>query len=147
MRDFSKNVEARWSDLDPNFHIRHSVYYDWGAYVRMSFLNEHGLTAAVMQELHMGPILFREECIFRRELHFKDSIRVNLLLVKSTRDMGRWTMRHEVWKNGDTLSAIITIDGAWMDTQLRKLAVPPVSFKEVFEQLKQASDFEWIIKS
>jgi len=30
--------------------------------------------------------------------------------------MSRWTMIHEIWKNNDTLGAIVTIDGAWIDT-------------------------------
>lgn len=146
MAVFTKAIEARWSDLDPNFHIRHSVYYDWGAYARMAFLNEYGITSKLMLELHMGPILFREECIFKRELHFNDKISINLVLAKSTPDMGRWTMRHEIWKNTDTLSAIITIDGAWMNTHERKLAIPPETFRETFNQLERAADFEWVIK-
>ena len=54
MTEYKKKVEIRWSDLDPNFHLRHSVYYDWGAFVRMSFLTEHGLTAAVMMQHHIN---------------------------------------------------------------------------------------------
>jgi acyl-CoA thioester hydrolase len=49
-------------------------------------------------------------------------------------------------KNGDTLSAIITIDGAWIDTEKRKLAIPPESFKQIFEQVPRAENFEWIVK-
>ena len=51
---------------------------------------------------------------------------------KSNDDFSRWTMVHEIWKNGDTLSAVITVDGAWMDTVRRKLTIPPKSFKEIF---------------
>jgi acyl-CoA thioester hydrolase len=60
--------------------------------------------------------------------------------------MSRWTMVHQVWKNTDTLSAIITIDGAWINTEIRKLAVPPESFKKIFEQIPRADNFEWVIK-
>jgi acyl-CoA thioesterase FadM len=31
MTSFSKELSFRWSDLDPNFHVRHSAYYDFGA--------------------------------------------------------------------------------------------------------------------
>ena len=44
---YSKKVEIRWSDLDPNFHLRHSVYYDWGAYTRISFLSEASVIRSV----------------------------------------------------------------------------------------------------
>ncbi|GAC1398168.1 MAG: hypothetical protein NVSMB63_18420 [Sediminibacterium sp.] len=144
MKDYQKKTEIRWSDLDPNFHLRHSVYYDWGAFVRMSYLTDNGLTPALMQQSHIGPILFREECIFKREIRFADSISVNIQLVKSRKDLSRWSIQHEIWKNGDTLSALLTVEGAWMDTQLRKLAVPPANFREVFENMPRATGFEWM---
>lgn len=146
MNHYSKKIDIRWSDIDANFHLRHSVYYDLGAFLRMSFLTENGLSAAAMQQEHIGPILFREESVFKKEIHFSDHIEMNVQLVKSTEDMGRWTMRHEIRKNGETLCALITIDGAWMDTRIRKLAVPPEHFREVFKQLPRSADFEWTIK-
>jgi acyl-CoA thioester hydrolase len=143
MTGYSKNIEVRWSDMDPNFHLRHSVYYDWAAYMRLTFLLEHAITPAVMQELHFGPILFREECIFKREVAFGDKISVNLLATKSRRDLSRWSMVHEIWKNNDTLSAVVTVDGAWLDTKIRKLATPPAMIQSVFDALPKAENFEW----
>lgn len=143
---YTKKVEVRWSDLDPNFHLRHSVYYDWGAFVRMSFMTERGITPSLLIQLHTGPILFREECIFKREIGFDDTVELNLTLTKASHDMGRWSMKHEIWKNRDTLSAILHIDGAWLDTKTRKLTVPPASFREVFDSLPKSNDFSWIEK-
>lgn len=146
MAQYIKPVEIRWSDLDPNFHVRHSVYYDFGAYVRMCFLTEYGLGAPVMLQHHLGPILFREECQFKREIHFGDKVTINLKLKKTTPNYSRWTFEHEVVKNDDILSAIITVDGAWMDTVRRRLTVPAEVVTQTFEQLPKADDFEWITK-
>lgn len=132
MTDYFKQIEIRWSDLDPNFHLRHSAYYDFGAYSRISFMNEHGITLQLLAQEHIGPVIFREECVFRKEIKFGDQVRINLKLEKAKDDFSRWTMVHEIWKNEDTLSAVITVDGAWMDTGHRKLTVPPKSFKEIF---------------
>lgn len=143
MNNFIRTVDVRWSDIDPNFHLRHSVYYDWGAYMRLCFLYEHNITPQVLQQLHFGPILFREECVFKREIHFGDNIELNLLLVKCRKDFSRWSMQHEVWKNKDTLSAIITVDGAWIDTKIRKLAAPPAIIQQAFEASPKATNFEW----
>ncbi len=141
MEHYIKQVEVRWSDLDPNFHLRHSVYYDWGAYTRMCFLTDVGLTPQVMMQHHFGPIIFREECVFKKEILFGDVITLNLQLVKSKKDASRWTMQHEVFKNGDTLSAIITVDGAWIDTKIRKLAIPPEMFNQQFNLIPKAVHF------
>ena len=143
MTAFEKNIEIRWSDLDPNNHLRHSAYYDYGAYSRICFLNEHGLTAEIMLQHNIGPILFREECLFKKEIKFGDTIMVNVKLDKATPDFSRWTMIHELWKNGNILAAVITVDGAWIDTKLRKLAKLPEQLSTAFKAMPRT--FECMI--
>lgn len=144
MSDFVKEIQIRWSDLDPNFHLRHSVYYDWGAFCRVEFLNKYGLTATVMQQLHIGPILFREECVFRKEVRSGDIVKINLSLVKSKKDFSRWSIQHHILKNEGELCAVLSVDGAWINTQLRKLASPPEIVHEVFEKMPRGEAFEWM---
>ncbi len=144
MDAFTAKLEIRWADLDPNFHVLHSKYYDFGAYCRMAFLVEHGLTPQVMKEHHIGPIIFREECYFKRELNFGDDILVNVRLSKMTSDYSRWSMEHEIWKNGDTLAATMSIDAAWMDTQKRKLTIPPAIISTIFESTPKTDNFQVI---
>ena len=141
MNEYSKKLEIRWADLDPNFHVLHSKYYDYGAYCRMSFLTEHGITPAVMIENNIGPIIFREECLFKREIKFGDELLVYLKLSKCNDDASRWSMVHELWTNGDTLAAVINIDGAWIDTKIRKLAKPPEIFKTGLLQIPKTANF------
>lgn len=138
---YTQKVEIRWSDLDPNYHLRHSVYYDWGAFTRFSFLNAHGFTAEVMNETYTGPILFREEALFKREIRFGDSIEINILLLKARKDMSRWTIVNEIWKNNDTLSAIITVDGAFINTQTRKLAIPNEQVFAAFDAIPKSENY------
>jgi acyl-CoA thioester hydrolase len=144
MNEFSRLIQIRWSDLDPNFHLRHSVYYDWGAFTRVEFLNEYGLTAEVMQRLQFGPILFKEECVFRREIKLGDEVKMNLQLLRSRKDFSRWSIQHQILKNGDTVCAVLTVDGAWMNIIQRKLTTPPQEVNEVFSQMPKAEKFEWI---
>lgn len=146
MNSYIKPVEIRWSELDPNFHVRHSVYYDMGAYIRMCFLTENGLDTIVLMQQHLGPVLFREECVFKREIHFNDIVSINLVLKQCSATYSRWTMQHEIIKNGDIVSAIIIVDGAWMDTAKRKLTVPAKIVTPAFEQMPRAEDFKWIVK-
>lgn len=144
MQSFTKEVQVRWSDLDPNVHLRHSVYYDWGAFCRIAFLGEQQLTAEVMQRLQIGPILFREECVFRREIRLGDSVTIDLQLVKAKKDYSRWTIRHTIVKNTDAVAAILTVDGAWLDVVKRKLATPPKEVDDVFSAMPRAEDFQWL---
>ena len=144
MEKFSKKIDVRWSDLDPNFHVRHSAYYDFGAYCRIGFFEEFGLSSAAMQKLQFGPILFREEAIFRKEIRMGDDLMINLSLTKSRRDFSRWSIRHQLIKNPDTIAAVLTVDGAWINTQLRKLATPPTELVAVFEKMPRSEDFTWV---
>lgn len=141
MQKFSTPIQIRWSDIDQNRHLRHSVYYDYGAMARIEFLNSHGLTSAKFEEIHMGPILFREEAIFKREIKFGDSVTVDVELVKSAADFSRWSMRHNFIKQDGTLSAIINIDGAWLNIIERKLATPTPFIQNIFNALPKASDY------
>jgi len=144
MNEFNRSIQIRWSDLDPNFHLRHSVYYDWGAFCRIEFLNEHGLTAEVMQQLRFGPILFREECIFRKEIKLGDEVKIDLSLTRSRKDFSRWSIQHQITKNGDILCAVLTVDGAWINVVERKLASPPEQVHQVFSKMPASQNFEWI---
>jgi len=144
MKEFIKDIQLRWSDLDPNFHLRHSIYYDWGAYCRIEFLREFDVSAALMQQLHFGPILFREECVFKKEIRDGDKITVDIALLKARKDYSRWSIRHQIRKNGDTISSIVTVDGAWIDTIQRKLTLPPPIAEKVFSQMPLDENFQWM---
>lgn len=143
MTAFNRILQIRWSDLDPNFHLRHSVYYDWGAFCRVEFLNEYGLTADVMMQLQFGPILFREECVFRREIKSGDRVRINLQVTKSRKDFSRWSIQHHILKNENELCAVLSVDGAWMHIGQRKLMSPPAKVHEVFDLMPKAEGFAW----
>jgi acyl-CoA thioester hydrolase len=144
MEVYQKKIEIRWSDLDPNYHVRHSVYYDYGAFSRISFLNENAITPELMLWYNIGPILFREECLFRKEIKFGDELIVGLRLSKATEDMSRWTMVHELFRNAHELAATVTVDGAWIDTTKRKLANPPEVFRSALEKMPKTPMFSYI---
>jgi acyl-CoA thioester hydrolase len=143
MHNFSIPVDVRWSDLDPNFHLRHSVYYDYAAFCRIAFLNSVGLTPERFMKSHFGPIIFREEAVFKREVRFGDQLFITASLLKARQDFSRWTIVHELYKNTDTRSAVVTIDGAWLNTHTRKLHTPDAELIEAFGAVPRNSKFGW----
>lgn len=141
MATYTVKAAIRWSDIDPNFHVLHSKYYDYCTNARMEILAVHGVTMKAIKEESVGPILFREECVFKSELNFGDEIEIRIKLLKATEDFSRWSFVNEIWKNNDTLAAVVTVDGAWMDTIKRKLAIPPESFQKAFAALPKSENF------
>ncbi len=146
MDKYSLPIQVRWSDIDQNRHLRHSAYYDYGATVRIACFSQYGLTNIKFEELRIGPILFREEAVFKREIKFEDRVTVDLIVTKATPDFSRWSMRHHFYKEDGTLAAIINLDGAWMNILARKLAVPDELIQNVFKDFPKAIDFELIPK-
>jgi acyl-CoA thioester hydrolase len=146
MSNFSLPIQIRWADVDQNRHLRHSVYYDYGAMMRMNVLYTNGLTTHKLEELKIGPILFREEAIFKREIKLEDDVAITVELLKSTEDYSRWSLRHHFMKSDGTLAAILNLDGAWLDLEKRKLAIPGIEVQEVFAKFPKSSEFEWMVR-
>jgi len=144
MDTFSVPIQIRWSDIDQNRHLRHSAYYDYGATARTIFLNQHGLTSEKMEALKVGPVLFREEAVFKREIRLEDRITLDLEVLRATPDFSRWSLRHHFFKADGTVAAILQIDGAWMDLERRKLTVPPEFIQTIFRAIPQPPEFEWL---
>jgi acyl-CoA thioester hydrolase len=137
---FTVSIELRWADLDPNGHVRHSVYYDWGAMARINYLERHGLGLDWMTRNGIGPVLFREEARFMRELRFGDPLRIDVQLVAASADGRKWRMRHRILR-GEDLAATIEVDGAWLDLRARKIVVPPADLVAGFAHLGRSDDF------
>ena len=146
MEKYIKQLEVRWADLDPNFHVLHSKYYDYGATCRMAFLTENGLGVEVLMKHKIGPILFKETCEFKREIRFGDKLEVHLEGVCASSDYRKWVMRHHLYTNDNTLSAIIIVEGSWIDMVARKIAKPPQFVVDVFESMPKSPDFYYIDK-
>lgn len=140
MDEYSKTFELRWADIDANQHVMHSKYYELGAHTRMSFIIEHGITLQLMHTLKVGPILFREECVFRKEILAGEVVVVNVFLTKSRRDGSRWSVKHEIKKADGSVAAVMHADLAWMDILARKLTVPAEA-KKLVEAFPKAHDF------
>ena len=64
------------------------------------------------------------DAVFRKEIKLSDQIFMHTKTSKVNDDASRWSIVHEFKNDKDQLCATITVDGAWMDLKLRKLAAP-----------------------
>ncbi|MCC9137714.1 acyl-CoA thioesterase [Pontibacter silvestris] len=134
--------KVMWSHLDANMHMRHSAYADFAAQARIAVLDSLGLDFKVFQNLKVGPILFREELIYLREIGVNDIIKVTLEMTKSKPDGSRWSIRHEIYRGDGVKAAVVNVDGAWIDIVKRKLTVLPEDLAQKFSHLPKSDDFE-----
>ena len=113
---YSETFQIRWDEVDPNQHMRHTVYITYGAEARMAVFAENGIKFPTDGGVGVAPVLFREEAIYRR-----------------------WSMRHEIIRPDGQLAATIDVDGAWIDMVTRKLALPPPDIAERMRALIPAT--------
>lgn len=141
---FNREFQSIWANLDPNGHMRHTAYNDYAAQLRLNFFESNGYSFAGMIDLGIGPVLFREETKFLREIRMGEKLVVDLELVKARKDASKWTIRSGIYKKDHTLSAIVEVDGAWLDLQQRRIIQPPVEMVKMLDQAPKSEDFEWI---
>lgn len=145
MAKFNKTVEVRWSDIDMNRHVRHSAYADFCTHVRVEWLTAMGFPPERFAELGFGPVIFREETEYYREVHLGERITVDVELSGASADNGRFRFRHHVIKPDGQVAATHEILGAWLDLRARKLIVPPPAMAEVLAGLERSPNFSEIV--
>ncbi|MBL4605755.1 MAG: thioesterase family protein [Flavobacteriaceae bacterium] len=135
---------TKWSDFDPNRHMRHTAYNDYAAEVRIRYFAHVGFPIEMIAKDKIGPILFTEHTSFRKEIHMGDDIIVNGKLSGLSKDKRKWKIRHEVINQVGKVAAIIDVYGAWIDLEKRKLAILPEKYDSLFDGIEKTDDFEVI---
>ncbi|TWF33967.1 acyl-CoA thioester hydrolase [Chitinophaga polysaccharea] len=130
-----------WSQIDANMHLRHSAYADFAAQARLSLLERVGLDARQFLSLGIGPILFREELLYHREINPNDTVKVTCEMTRCKSDASRWSIKHEIFRGDGTKSATVLVDGAWIDTRKRKLTGLTPDLLEKFNAIPRSDDF------
>lgn len=144
MNAFSKTYETIWADMDPNRHLRHSVYNDYAAHTRVALFAEQGLSIGRVAELGLGPILFREETRFLKEVPMSDALTVHCRLQALRKDANRWTFRHDLYRGDGNKAAVVTVDGAWLNLETRKLGTATGELIDVMQRFPRSEDFVWL---
>lgn len=131
-----------WSQIDANMHLRHSAYADFAAQARLGLLEIAGLSMETVAPMKLGPILFREELIYIREILVHDTVLVTAEMTRCRPDGSRWSFRQEIYKQDGTKAAVINVDGAWIDMEKRKLGKLPEDLVALFlNKIPRSDDF------
>jgi len=136
---------TRWSDFDANKHMRHTAYNDYAAEARLRFLTENGFGIDIMEQKNIGPVLFSENTIFRREVKLGEDIYVELFLEAASSKGERFKLMHHIYRKDGVLAATISCYLAWIDLSKRKLTTPPKEILKTLEFMDKLPNFEEIV--
>lgn len=137
-----ERFSVRWSDLDANRHVRNTVFSEFATHTRFRMLESRGFDQAKFEALRFGPVMFREEIRYRRELSFGDEVTVSVIAAGLSDDGSQWRVHQEVTRDDGKQAAILTIDGAWIHLDTRKLILPPRELIDLLAGLPRTDDFE-----
>ncbi|UIR54589.1 thioesterase family protein [Sphingobacterium sp. SRCM116780] len=133
--------QVLWAQIDANRHLRHSAYADFCAQARSNMLNSIGLSLTEFAIHRIGPILFREELLYHREIHLDEEIYVEVELTQFNAINSRFSFRHLVFKADGTKSATVHVDGAWLDLEKRKLTTIPAEWQDFIHKIPKSTDY------
>lgn len=139
---FRSSFEVRWADLDPNRHLRHTAYMDYATHVRFAYLAGHGFPASRFAEERIGPVIFREEAVYRREVGAQHRIEVDFLIDQLATDGSRFRFVHHIRRDDGEHAASVTVDGAWFSLDSRKLIIPPKDLADLLHRLPRTESFQ-----
>jgi len=137
-------TKVLWSQMDPNQHLRHSAYADIAASARLDLLEAGGIDIPVLAKIKFGPVLFKEELVYRKEVHGIQEIRVKSYLKRIERAFSRWAIVSEIYRQDGELACIVSVEGAWIDLKIRKVASLPEEYRAAFLDIPKTEDFQII---
>ena len=134
--------EVRWADLDPLGHARHTAFMDWATHSRIVAFATEGITTGRFQELGVGPVIFREEADYLREVSGEDRITVSFEFTGGSADWKHFRIRHLLTRQDGVHCATVVVRGAWLNLRERKVVVPPEPIARACQALPRSADFE-----
>ena len=136
--------KTKWADFDPNRHMRHTAYSDYAAEVRSRYFYQHNLSLEDFARIQIGPVIFKEETSYYKEIKMGADIRVDMLLTAASDKLERWEFTHRIFNDKGDLSAVVKVFGAWFDLQNRKLTRLPDNIIEKLKNLPKDKHFRTI---
>lgn len=138
---FLRTFQVRWGDLDANGHMANTAYLAAASDVRMMRFQTEGFSMREFERLHFGPVVFRDEVTYRKELRLLEPYRVGLEVAGLSADGQHFRLRNPFTREDGTPVAEVLSTGAWMDLATRRLAPPPEALRQVLEALPRSADF------
>lgn len=139
---FEKTFHVGWANVDFNGHLGNTSFMDLAVDVRMFFFAENGFSIAEFQRQRFGPVIFKDEIEYYKEMYLLDQIRITFQGAALSKDASRFKIRNEFFREDGKLAARLNTNGGWLDLDKRKLIVPPQNLADAMQSLARTEDFE-----
>ena len=139
--NFEQRYHVGWSDLDGNAHMGNASYLGYASDTRIHYFAQNGFTLARFASERFGPVVVRDELVYRKELRLMDEFVVDFELVGLSEDGMRFQVRNTFRNVSGDVAASVTAEGVWFDLELRRPRIPPSDLDTLMRALRHAKDF------
>jgi acyl-CoA thioester hydrolase len=122
--------------------MANTAFLDRAADTRFLFFSENGFPGTRFAAEHLGPVIVRDDLVYRKELRFLDEFTVDLRSVGLSTDGVRFELQNTFRNTDGEVAATVTSEGVWFDLDSRRPRPPPVSLDEVQRRIPRDSSFK-----
>ncbi|MGA8603826.1 MAG: thioesterase family protein [Thermoplasmata archaeon] len=141
---YEQRFRVSWGHVDGNAHMANTAFLDRAADTRLLFFAEHGFPAARFLSERIGPVIGREELVYRKELRLLDEFAVSLEMVGLSADGVRFEICNTFLNGAGELTATVTSEGVWFDLDQRRPRAPPPELDSVQREMPRSERFKEI---
>ncbi len=142
--NFEQRFRVGWSDLDANAHMGNSSYLDHASNTRMLFFALNGFTVARFASEKFGPVVVRDELVYRKELRLMDEFTVDFESAGASADGVQFRVRNTFRNAAREIAAVVTSEGVWFDLERRRPRASPVDLDSLMRMLQKSNDYSEI---
>jgi acyl-CoA thioester hydrolase len=139
---FRQNFRVGWGDLDGNHHMANRAFLDRAADTRVLFFAHHGFSVSRFASERIGPVILRDELVYRKELRLLDEFSVDLELFGLSLDGTRIELGNTFRTGEDVVAAVVRSEGVWFDLDKRRPRVPPADLDAVQRRMPRTEGFK-----
>lgn len=139
---FTRSYRASWGQMDFNAHMANTAYLDLAADTRLMYFEESGFSPRDFERERIGPVVMRDEIVYRAEVRLLERVTVSLELAGLSEDSSRFRLRNGFQRDDGRTAAVVTTDAGWFDLEQRRLCAPPEALRKALAELARTGDFE-----
>jgi len=137
MKVFEKTYQVKWSDVDPNKHLRGSAYLDFTDHTRVAFMEANGMPVDLLVERNVGFVITSTNLQFKREILMNEVIRVDYQIDYFSDDYRKYGATHHIYKENGKLACEVKIEGFWINLKSRRVATPPAEIIRLIKETEK----------
>jgi acyl-CoA thioester hydrolase len=138
---YEVQFEVGWFDCDANRHLKNTAFLEYAIESRFRYFNENGFPASAFAEHRIGPVVVRDEIVYRRELHLLEKFKVQFLSAGVNGSGTRNLVVNRIVKADGELAAEVRSMIVWFDLAQRKVRVPPPQLAAAIAALPHTQDY------